>query len=252
MKKALRVVKLESLQVDPSYQRAVKKGHKKIISHFNEEALGVLLVAEREDQGLWLVDGLQRKTALETMGWKEVRAEVFASDGPEHEAEVFRLVNMGRTKLTTSETFKAMLAEGHELAWMIKNAVEECGGKLHLGGGRYAASTGAHARDICCIGTMLKHAVLSGAEPIKFALTAVFECWPDDRMGVGNRMIGGMCCWWKQKDGEVDLDRLYPRLKNVTPHKIIYAASMTSLSGNTDFSVAEQIEKVYRQRKSRS
>ncbi len=252
VKKALRVVKLESLQVDPSYQRGVKPKHKKIISDFNESALGVLLVGEREDSSLWLVDGLQRKTALEKMKWTETRCEVFASEGPEHEAEIFRLVNLGRTNLTTRESFRSMLTEGHPLAWLIKEAVESCGGKLHLDGGRPADSKGATARAVTCLSTLVRHAAVNGAEPIKFAITTAYECWPDDRMGINNRMIGGLCCWWKQKDGVIDLERLYPRLKSITPHKIMYAAAMTSLSGNTDFSNAEQIEKVYRLRRVKS
>jgi hypothetical protein len=68
VKSALRVVKLSDLSVDQSYQREVKSGHKSIVSDFNEEALGVPLVGQRSDGSLWIVDGLQRVTALKKLG----------------------------------------------------------------------------------------------------------------------------------------------------------------------------------------
>ena len=87
--RALRIVAVADLQVDPSYQRCVKPNHKKIARDFDPNALGVPLVGQREDHSLWIVDGQQRVEALKLLGKVNVRVEVFASKGPEHEAHVF-------------------------------------------------------------------------------------------------------------------------------------------------------------------
>src|SRR5262249_39485041 len=96
VKAAVREGPLEMLKSDPTYQRDVKRGHKKIVADFNETALGVPLVGEREKGTLWIVDGLQRITALRKLNWTHVKAEVFASKGPEHEAEIYRIINGNR------------------------------------------------------------------------------------------------------------------------------------------------------------
>lgn len=127
---ALKVLYLDGIQTDPSYQRDVVAGHKKIIADFDPVAFGVPLVGEREDGTLWIVDGLQRITALRKMGKKTMRAEVFRSQGPEHEASVFRKVNKNRTGLKPLQLFQAALTEGNEEAWAVKNVAEEYGFKI--------------------------------------------------------------------------------------------------------------------------
>src|SRR5688572_29909905 len=119
-KSALRTVDLDLLAVDSAYQRDVRHGHKKIIADFNDQALGIPLIGEREDSTLWIVDGLQRITALKALGKTKARVEVFASKGIEHEAEVFKLVNLNRTKLKPVEEFKALLAAHDKESWDIK------------------------------------------------------------------------------------------------------------------------------------
>lgn len=250
VKSALKIVPVANLQVDPSYQRDVKAKHKRIVADFNEEALGIPLVGEREDGGLWIVDGLQRITALKKLGRKDVRAEVFASRGPEHEAEVFKLVNLNRTKLTSAEQFRAMLTCHDELSWKIKEAVESCGYKIVLG---KTGSKGGNADEqasfqLTCISTLVTMADRHGVDPIKFALNCIKESWPNDRMGTNNGIVSGLGCFYRRNDGVVDLERLIPRLQTATPHKIIYAANQATLSNNRVDAIADVLEKLYRKR----
>lgn len=246
VKSALRVVKLADLSVDQSYQREVKTGHKSIVSDFNEEALGVPLVGQRSDGSLWVVDGLQRVTALKKLGRTTVRAEVFASKGGEHEAEVFRLVNLNRTKLTVQERFRALLASHDPMAWKVKEAVESCGYKLRLRGGR---QSGGERSELTCISTLMFLSTLKGGmESIKFALLAAKEGWPGDLVGTHHLMVSGLAIFYGRHEGVVDLDRLYPRLRTITPQKVLYAAGQASISGNKGHAVADVLEKVYRKR----
>lgn len=255
-KSALRVVELERLQTDSSYQREVKAKHKKIVSEFNEDALGIPLVGEREDGSLWIVDGLQRKTALVKMGRKTVRAEVFASRGPEHEAEVFKLVNLNRTKLNQGEQFKALLAAHDPTAWEIKKVVEECGytltlsatgmtGKRRAGG---MTNDDKASKQVSCFNTLRWAYQYCGIESIRFALTVVDKAWPGDRLNTYQIMFGGLCVFYQRRDGVVDLDRLIPRMQSVTAQKVLYAASQNQIGNSKQQAVADVMEKVYNKR----
>ena len=251
VKAALRVVKLDTLQTDPSYQRDVKHKHKTIVAEFDEQALGIPVVGEREDGSVWIVDGLQRITALRKLGWIDVRAEVFASRGPEHEAAVFRLINLNRVKMSPTDIYRALLTAGDEIAWAVKEAVEGCGFKIVTKRSGHESKENAFFQ-IQCAGALMDEAKKSGVDAIKFALNAAKECWPEDMVAVNTRMLTGLCCWYKRKDGVIDMERLIPRLKTVVPHKILYTAGQTTLSGSGSGSmsnaVADQIERVYRKR----
>lgn len=246
VKSAVRVVKLEQIQTDSSYQRAIKRGHRGIIADLNEVALGIPLVGEREDGSLWIVDGLQRITALRARGWSTVRAEVFRSDGPEHEAAVFKIVNMKRTPLTAIEKYRALLTAGDEIAWKLKEAVEA----LEFRMGVYSGSVTEESKANCLggVGTLMNIVTQSGTAPITFALICAREAWPGDKLGVHHNMIEGMTVFWRRQEGVVDQERFVERLRTVTPQKILYAASQATIAGNKGAAVGEQLEKVYRKR----
>lgn len=249
-KSALRVVDLDRIGFDPSYQREVKGKHKRIVTSFNPDALGIILVGEREDGSLWCVDGRQRITALGKMSRKTVRAEVFKSDGPEHEAQVFKLVNMNRMALTAQEQFKALLTGGDELAWKINETVQKCGFRIRTSSyGRNSKSNGYY--DVTAIKMLLHYGKLSGMEPITFALETIKAAWPEDRIANSHGILSGLIILHTRKKGVVDNERLLPRLRSVTPHKILYQAGQEVLSNNQSSAVADVLERLYAKRMSK-
>lgn len=248
VKGALRVVRLDDLSVDPSYQRDVKAKHVRIVADFNEEALGVPLVGERGDGTKWIVDGLQRITALRKLGRRDVRAEVFASRGAEHEAQVFKLVNMNRTKLNPFEEFRALLTAHDEQAWLIKEAVEREGFRIVP-----SKATGRNpehgASGLSCINTLRNATARFGIESVTFALRTVKAAWSGDPLAVYNVMVGGLCVFFHRHDGAVDDERLIPRLQMSTPQKIMYTAQNMAIGNmKRDEQVADVVEKLYRRR----
>lgn len=246
-KSALRVINLDQINFDPSYQREVKSKHKRIVTSFNPDALGIILVAEREDGTLWCVDGRQRVTALIKMERKTVRAEVFKSDGPEHEAMVFKLVNMNRMAITPPEEFRALLTAGDELAWKIKETVEKAGFKLTLTStGRQKGECGNNA--INAINCLMRNCRKYGTEPLKFTLETIKAAWPEDRVANSNGMLAGLMLLHVRMKGIVDSERLLQRLRSVTPHKILYQASQEVLSTNQWAAVADVLERLYKKR----
>lgn len=253
VKSALRVIRLdtEPLNVDPSYQRDIKPRHKNIVAEFNEEAFGIPLIGERDDGSLYIVDGLQRITAKKILGHKELRAEVFHSDGPEHEAGVFKLVNMNRTKLSAGEEFRCLLTCHDEAAWEIQNAAESCGFKIVLGKSGKGDSDEMKAKQLTCVNTLRQIQRDYSTDQLIFALQTIAQCWPADRLGTNSKVILGLAVWHNRYDGIVDNDRLVNRLSTTTPYRVLYTANQSYIGsggGGIAFAVSDVIERLFRKR----
>jgi hypothetical protein len=248
---ALRIVQLDKLQADMSYQRGIKGKVAIIIRDFNEVALGLPLVGEREDGGLWIVDGLQRVTALRKMERKETRCEVFKSTGPEYEAVIYKLVNMNRTRLKPAEEFKALLTAQDETAWEIKNKVEKAGFRILL----RADESGKNSDDsqaaveITCVSALLELHKKKLFDDMIAMLPIIQRAWPSDRQTSRREILIGAAHWHHRREGLFDKNKLIRCLQTVTPHAMIYA-SVQSLMGGGERgpSMADQFEKVYRKR----
>jgi len=248
-KAALRILDLTDLGVDPSYQREVKSAHKRIVADFDEQALGIPLVGERSDGTLWIVDGQQRVVALKKLGKTKVRAEVFASEGPEHEARVFKLVNMNRVKLQAREQFKALLTAHDEEAWAVKETVEAAGFKISNKAGKRQEE--ANSKHLACVSTLVQCYRECGPEALRFALRAVDEAWPGDPLSVGGKLLNGLCLFHKAKGELLDVQKIITRMKQTTPYKVLYKAaqiSMGSAGKGHSYAVAEVLEQLYKKR----
>lgn len=249
---ALRVVDIADIGFDKSYQRVVVPKHKQIVTAFNPNALGVPLVAQRDDGSLWCVDGRQRITALGKLGKKTVRAEVFVSTGPEHEAEVFRLVNGGRTPLQPGELFRSKLTAGDASAWEIKRAVEAAGYKLILDRGRTGGGKGPEAwKEVRAVRTLIDiykaaHDRENRGANITRALVACAKAWPGDGMAACADIIGGVGQFLGRVGDAADDDRLADRLGTTTPQKLLYTASLGI--GGRIANVADVVARLYAKR----
>lgn len=245
---ALKVLYLEGIQTDPSYQRDVVSGHKRIVADFDPVGLGIPLVGEREDGSLWIVDGLQRITALRKMGKKQVRAEVFASQGPEHEANVFKLVNKNRTPLRPLQIFTAMLTAGDETAWEIKKIVEDYGFMILATKKNAPGHTSPEtlSNQMTCIAA-ISAVFRRGKEPaLRFVLSVLQKSWPDDPMRTRDALVLGLYTFWNRREGSVDVERLLPRLMTTTPAKMIYSSQLGS--GDRTTVMADVIERLYKKK----
>ena len=169
-KNALRELQISDLNVDPSYQRGLTKGVAQIVKNYNPVSFGVPLVAQRGDGSFWIVDGQQRIEALKRMGrHKNVRCEVFASQGPEHEARVFKEVNKNRVPLEPVQIFHAMLTAGDETCWAIKTTIEKHGFSVPKSKSKGTKeSPDLAATRFACVNALAKAYTQSGEEGLEF------------------------------------------------------------------------------------
>lgn len=238
-------LQVDELHIDPSYQRGVVARHEKIVSKYNPAAIGRIIVGQRDDGTYWIVDGQQRTVAKRKLGHKTIDAEVFASDGPEHEAKIFRLVNKNRTALNSLEIYQAALTAGDEAAWDIKKVVEANGFKIpKYNGGNVEVSPEKISKTIQAIATLQSCYKVGGTEGIDFVLKTITGAWPNDPLRVREVVLKGIHGFWINRDKTVDLAKLIDRLGKVTPHDLIYSAGMGV--GSRSAVMAALIEKQYR------
>ena len=109
---SLRLIRIDQLQIDHSYQRneVSEKNTIRIARDFRWAAFGTLVVMERADGTLLVVDGQQRLLGAKRRGdISEVPCIVFSSDGPQHEAKAYLALNTNRLAVSAVEKFKARL-----------------------------------------------------------------------------------------------------------------------------------------------
>ena len=231
VERAFRVVPLNAVQTDWSYQRPLKKTYKNIVKKFNQDAFGIPVIAQRKDKTLWVIDGQQRLAAARDLGWTEVRAEVVSSDGPVHEAEIFNIINMNRRKLNNFEQYKALLVSGDHAANLAKQTCEKYGFEIIEGARSRRISPEVAFTRIVCVKTILDSVSENGVEPLSFALDMLNKCWKPDPVAVNSVIITGLMEFYlKHKDATAKYIERCAHNWKMTPPNIVYQQAATLAS----------------------
>jgi len=171
-----KIVNLSTLQVDATYQRGLKPHHKKIAKKFDRSAAGELVVNQRPDGSLWLIDGQQRTGAMKALGIKEWPARVLSLKTVECEAAVFGRINgtEGTTaKVGERDKFKAMVAAKDPDVLGAIAAV--------AAGGMTLTRTG-HVKwpHVANTAAVLSFYRIHGGEALTRAIKLIVDSWPGD------------------------------------------------------------------------
>lgn len=110
-----RMIQASKLKCD-KYQRdeVSKTNTQRTAKNFDPIAFVNLVVGERSDGSLWVVDGRQRMLGGMEAGIDSFPCLVFKSNGPAHEAAVFDRINTGRTRVSAASRFNARVMAGSE------------------------------------------------------------------------------------------------------------------------------------------
>ena len=125
-----RNVVIEALNIDTSYQRRPAR----LRGEFNP-VLGMgILVGERRNGQLYIVDGQRRVDLARRSGLTTLGVNVFRSEGVEHEARMFLAANNQRSQ-TGNQIVKARLAACDQDVVDMKAAIEAEGFTMFIGTG---------------------------------------------------------------------------------------------------------------------
>lgn len=192
-KGTVEMILLSDIQFDPSYQRGLKRFHKKYARDWDAAAAGIPTVARRENGSLWGIDGKQRFEGAAKSGISRMRCFVVRSSGPQYEAVLFKKINKDRTGVTMPELLNAALTAQEPAALATQRAVEAAGLILprHVGGQRDTRDSKDNV--ITCHGTVWKAADSYGEEKLTRALKLIVATWPNNRDALSNLMVGAVC-----------------------------------------------------------
>jgi hypothetical protein len=135
------------LKVD-KYQRGLVGEPKlrKMIRNWSWERFGAIIIAERRDGHLYIVDGQQRWTAACRIPEVSLLpCMVFRSEGPEHEALIFMECGTQKTRIDSHSLHKAAVIAGDPYAVELESFVRARG---------YEFSKNATPKAIDCIRTI--------------------------------------------------------------------------------------------------
>lgn len=125
----LAMIHKDRMQVDDTYQRdATATKIAAITADWSWVACGALIVAQREDGSLWVIDGQHRLLgARRRSDITELPCLVFQSTGKSVEAQGFLDVNDKRKPINALQKQRASVIVGDEVATFVAQSIEECG-----------------------------------------------------------------------------------------------------------------------------
>lgn len=108
------IISIDELKVDFRYQRdeVSKKNTEKTAKGFNNMFVGAIVVMERANGDKFIIDGYQRYLAAKMAGVSALPCLVYPSEGLEHEAQAFKAINTGRTRVSAIDKFRSGVVAG--------------------------------------------------------------------------------------------------------------------------------------------
>lgn len=244
----VRVLRVDEINVYPEYQRVPRSGVKGIVKNYNPRAVGIVSVAKRLDGSYWLMDGLQRVTALKQLGVETVRADVIPCDTVQEEAELFGLLNK-RVSLTAIELFNAHIIGKRGDALAVKKIAESHGFTVPTRRVSGQRTDERQARELACVGALLRAHRRIGTDGLTAILGALARLWVGDPLRTHHDIIGGLWVWYSRHKDDADIERLVDRLSKTAPQRLLYTASQ-GIGGRSE-NVADTIERLYNSRASK-
>lgn len=201
---------------DPAYQRTLSiKQVTTIARAFDPFILGVIIVSQRDDGQLYVLDGQHRVEALRTLGYADdhIPAMVYVNLSLEDEARIFAQTNKNRMYLPPQYHFRARLVAGDKEALALKETVEHYGFHLNywkpLPGDEKGAATAMYRPEgmISAIGE-LERLSRSGVEKLGRVLGLAHDAWGEDVVGLSAIILRGLAIFHNAFTERYDRERL--------------------------------------------
>jgi hypothetical protein len=210
------MIDVDEINVAEEYQRDMIVPHvNDMEKNYDPQAVGFLLVGQREDGSYWAVDGLQRLSTAKKLGIQRVPCEVVQSSGPAFEAALFRK-RARRRNLSACQLFKALVAEGNEEAKQILLVVNDCG--LNVAGMSQMKRGGT----ISCIKSCRDAFKLGGAEHLSLVLLTLKRAWGGGHENAYHQaMVDGLSLFLFRYRGDVDTKRLTNKMAAESPSHVL-------------------------------
>jgi hypothetical protein len=145
------------LEVDPAYQRNhINQGRVDTLTRtWDWIACGCLVVALRDDNKWFVVDGQHRKLAADQRpDIRELPCLVFETTSRREEAVSFLAINQGRVGVGSLDRYRAQLLSGDKTAYAVESMLKSTG---------HRAGDKPSARTVSCVQCLYRLATEDGA-----------------------------------------------------------------------------------------
>ena len=218
----LQMVDIQTINVDPAYQRGLNESRVRgIAKNFDVGAVKALSLSQRVDGSLWAYDGRHTLEVLSLKGYKKAPAMII--DGTqEDEARWFILMNgAGTRKASKAEAYIAGLAANDETAIRAREVLNSFGLSLAKGGVS-AGKTSSIA--------FIQSALKSNPERLEAAMQMLHNLWPNEAETWTRIMLRGA---WEIVGADLRAQfEAGARLHKVTPRRVLdMAQGMQAANG---------------------
>lgn len=221
-----RKLPVEALKLCMQYQRTQNERHvQKIVDAWNEDAFGALVVARRKDGSLWVVDGGHRLAAARALKINTVPCTIMDSDGPAHEALVFRALSTTR-KVHIITVFWGRITAGEKVAVDILRTVRSHGFEIpkSTGGANRGEGRAVWPR-ISAVGALERCANECGLDGLDTLLSVIKRAWNNDDQALSMNILNGLSMWLRVTE-KPDVERLVLVLKSKVAANVLAAAKI--------------------------
>lgn len=248
----LRWIAVEELSVDMEYQRYNNPERAAFIAReLDPEVLGILIGSERYDGTVWLLDGQHRRDGVRIRYGPRAQVLVYVMSNLSltEEASIFWKSNKFRLQPTATDTFRARLRAGEEVATNIKRITDENGITIRLSPGSLGT------RDVFAFATL---EALYKNGTLDMVLQIVKAAWPDEKgaykakhMNGIDRFLSEWRYYFFRDTSEAAIDRRVKRIIRVlserTPNDVDARAQFfrNSLQSRASVAFARAIHSFY-------
>lgn len=212
--------------VRPGYGRPVKKAHfERIAAAWDDNAVGRIIVAMRDDGTLVVIDGNHRVHAAQRIGISELPATIFVGATLHEEAYLFRLYN-NTVRLTALDKFRAKIEERDVHAVEIRNLLHRYGLDVAMNGAIGDGKLGA-------VSALESVHHIYGMTILGDVIDCLKRSFGDARRAYCGDALVGMAMFLARYHGLINRDRLASALGRQTPEQMIARATARRDTGET-------------------
>ncbi|PDT76574.1 ParB/Srx family N-terminal domain-containing protein [Bradyrhizobium sp. C9] len=242
-------IHLERLSIDGAYQRSTDNAASRrlissIAAKFDWRLCAPLVVSRRPDDKLTIIDGQHRwMAASQRNDILQLPCCVFRYQNIQEEARMFIVANRARKPVNRLDDYFAAVAAADEDALEINQIVTEAGLRI----ARNTSSTAWRPGEVAFTAAIATSIRRFGPAITSAVLTNMAVAFPNQKMGHGGAIFGGLVRIMSRSTQDLDPDRLVAALQTQTADQ--WGQCATGLKGGDMRAVALQdaIMRVYKE-----
>lgn len=214
VKREIRSLSLDELNVEHSYQRPATKKMEQIGKAWKDELAGYPVISQRNDDSFWIIDGQHRIGGARIAGKTHMPVDIRHGLSLKEEAKLFDELNGQRSHVTAVDRYKAKMFYDDPEAMEITAIVESFGGEIATKSGAGAWGE-IKAMAIRSVASLFRVYEQESPARLREILQIIHDAWGSiDYQTTNELTLAGINQFLNKKNPkQYNRDRLVDRLK---------------------------------------